>query len=164
MENKWITDDFDYFEFLRNNDPVRKGVFLRQIKADCKSTKMFISILLILGSLIFGIIKSKAIFLLLPIIGLSLYLKMFYLVTKGTRYAPLLLATVDSIREKHPTMKTVSLTDAVLNDGKVVPVSLDKSPAEKILQSNKEIEVAILYTPSSECSQVIAMRPANQKT
>ena len=164
MKNKWITDDFDQFEFLKNNDPVRKGVFLRQIKADLKSTKMVIAILLILGSLIFGIIKSQAIFLLLPIIGLSLYLKMFYLVTKGTRNAPLLLATVDSIREQHPVMKTVSLTNAVLNDGKVVPVSLDKSPAERILQSNKKIEVAILHTPSSECSQVIAMRPANQKT
>ncbi len=164
MENKWITDDFDYFEFLRSNDPVRKGVFLRQIKADLKSTKTFIVILLILGSLIFGIIKSQSIFLLLPIIGLSLYLRMFYLVTKGTRYAHLMLATVDSIREQHPIMKTVSLTDAILNDGKVVPVSLDKSQAEGILQSNKEIEVAILYTPSSECSQVIAMRPANQKT
>ena len=99
-ENKWITDDSNHFEFLRNNDPVRKGVFLRQIKADLKSAKMLIAILLILGSLFFGIIKSQAIFLLLPIIGLSLYLKMFYLVTKGTRYAPLLLATVDSIREQ----------------------------------------------------------------
>jgi len=121
----WAVAEFDYVRFFLDHSPPRPHVFLRQLIADAKCWKVIAFWVVGFGLITLAIVVRQWQVILLGLLVLSVWVRLFWRHVRSLRNSPLLVGVIDGVEHyPHPFVRNYSTARARLADGREVSVYL----------------------------------------
>ncbi len=154
----WATDDLPSFRLIMDHPPPRAYSYLTQLKIDALAWKPWAFWLGGVAFLVLAVIVKQWWLIVVGLFVLNAWFTMFRSVVRQMRDCPVAIGIVKALAP-HPLLRGSATAQALVADGKEIPVVLSSPLAGVVRTWQGPVEVAILHTPQSQFSLVIGARP-----
>jgi len=155
----WIVLDDDYHVILNQIPPRAKSIYSRQIKTDLITPEAAIKLAVGFTFAIAGVIIQSFSLIFIAIFGFTVYLYMFFEVTRNYVNALVYEGQISELGNAHPVVSETWITKSKLtHNGEEVDVTISGQEIKGFLAKHSPVLVKILYTPKSELCLVLAVK------
>src|SRR5581483_3615401 len=119
----WLVAEFDVFRFLFDHSPPRPYAYVRLLMQDAKGWKEITCWIVGFGLITLGIIVKQWQCLLIGLLVLGFWFRMFWRFGRSLRHCPLAVGVVEVLQD-HPMPRYWSMASARLPDGQETAVAI----------------------------------------
>jgi hypothetical protein len=152
-----VVADLEDFRRFADHSPPRPFVYLDQLKTDARHWKPVAMWIVGLGLVALGATIGWWSLILVGLVALAIWLRLFLNVVRYLRDSPVLIGIVEELRP-HPVSQNYSTAQARLADARIIAITFVTRLVADALAEHGRAEVMILYDPKSEYSYGFAAR------
>lgn len=154
----WVVDDLEFFRLVMGHPPPRPYSYLTQLKDDARAWRPWAFWIAGAAALALAVITGQWWLMAVGVWVLAIWFWMFRNLVRQVRNCQVVIGVIETLAP-HPLGGGSGTAQALIADKGQIPVALLPRLADAVRHHQGPAEAAILYTPQSQFSLVIAVRP-----